>query len=109
MVSVKSWSRGIVLVWWLFFVGCGSSVLLNPEGFNGGVVRYHYKQHQSPMLSTNRSEAFQRINEFCGGPYVILREGPTQGRKRVTEGFGPEEVIREEWWGMQFSCKEKGA
>ena len=58
------------------------------------------------MFSTNRSEAFQRISEFCGGPYMILKEGPTQGRARIAEGFGPEEVIREDWWGMRFICKE---
>ena len=87
-------------------VGCGSSVLLDPEGYHGGVVRYHYKQHKGPMLSSHRSEAFQQMSEFCGGPYVILKEGPTQGRKRVTQGFGPDEIITEEWWGIRFFCKE---
>ena len=106
MVSAKSWSRGIALIGCLCLIGCGSNVLLDPEGYHGGVVRYHYKQHQSPMLSSNRSEAFQKMKEFCGGPYVILREGPTKGRKRVTQGFGPDEVITEEWWGMRFTCKE---
>jgi hypothetical protein len=90
----------------VWLVGCCSNVRLNPEGLNGGVVRYHYKQHQSPMLSSNRSDAFQKMREFCGGPYFILKEGPTQGRARVAEGFGPEEVIREEWWGIRFTCKE---
>jgi hypothetical protein len=108
MVSANCWSSGMALLGCLCLVGCGSSVLLDPEGYHGGVVRYHYKQHQSPMLSSNRSEAFQKMREFCGGPYTIIKEGPTQGRKRVTQGFGPEEVIMEEWWGIRFTCKEAG-
>ncbi len=107
MVSTKYWSRGIALVGCVCLGGCGSTVLLNAEGLHGGVVRYHYKQNQSPMLSSNRSEAFQEMREFCGGPYKILKEGPTQGRARMAGGFGPEEVIREEWWGIRFTCKEQ--
>ncbi len=98
----------MALVGCVYLVGCGSTVLLNPEGLNGGVVRYHYKPHQSPMLSSNRSDAFQKMREFCGGPYVIVREGPTQGRKRVSEGFGPPEILTEKWWGIRFHCKDPG-
>ena len=108
MTFVKSWSRGIAFMFGICMIGCASSVLLDPDGYYGGVVRYHYKQHQSPMLSSNRSEAFQKMREFCGGPYKILKEGPTRGRQRVSAGFGPEEVISEEWWGIQFSCKGIG-
>ena len=99
----------MALIGCIFLVGCGSRVLLNAEGLHGGVVRYHHKQNQSPMVSPNRGEAFERIKEFCGGPYSIVKEGPTQGRKRVAEGFGPEEVIREDWWGMRFTCQEPEA
>ena len=105
-MSGKCWSRGVAFVGCIGLGGCGSSVLLNAEGLHGGVVRYHYKQHQSPMVSANRGEAFRKMEEFCRGPYIILKEGPTQGRARIAEGFGPEEVIREDWWGIRFTCKD---
>ena len=60
-------------------------------------------------MSSHRGEAFEEIKEFCRGPYVIVKEGPTQGRKRVAEGFGPSEVIKEQWWGIRFSCKDSGS
>lgn len=63
-----------------------------------------YSEHKGPMLSSHRGEAFQQIKEFCGGKYVIVREGPTKGRQRVVEGIGPAEVIKEEWWGIRFQC-----
>ena len=108
MASSKSWSRGMILLGCVPLVGCGSSVLLDSEGNYGGVVRYHYNEHKGPMLSSHRGEALLQIREFCGGPYVIVREGPTRGRKRVVEGFGPSEVITEDWWGIQFSCQDPG-
>ena len=96
------------LIGFVCLAGCGTGVLLDPEGYHGGVVRYLYDQHKGPMLSSHRGEAFQKITEFCGGPYVIVREGPTQGRKRVSEGFGPPEILTEKWWGIRFHCKDPG-
>ena len=103
------WSSATVfiIISCLNLAGCGSAVLFIQEGPNGGVVRYLYKEHQGPMLSSHRGEAFSKIKRFCLGPYKIVREGQTRGRSRVVEGIGTKEVLTEQWWGIRFRCQEK--
>ena len=85
--------------------GCGTGVLLTREGIDGGVVRYLYKEHQGPMVSPYRGEAFNQIKRYCVGAYKIIKEGPTRGRKRIAQGIGTSEVIEEPWWGIRFRCQ----
>lgn len=102
-----TWSRaGVALLVVLGGVtgGCGGGVQVIREGPDSGVVRYLYKGDDGHLYSSKREEAFDRIREFCGGPYRMLKEGKTKGRQRVVEGMGGTEVVTEDWWGIQFQC-----
>ena len=74
------------------------------EGEMRGVVRYLYKPQEGPLLSSHRGDAFDKIKEFCLGPFEMVREGPTKGRRRLVESVGGSEVITENWWGIRFRC-----
>ncbi len=84
--------------------GCGGGVQVIREGPESGVVRYLYKGNDGHLYTSKREEAFDKIREFCGGPYQVLKEGKTKGRQRVVEGMGGTEVVTEDWWGIRFQC-----
>lgn len=77
-----------------------------PEGDRGGVMTYLYKGSEGQMLTPRRGEAFQKIREFCRGPFDLVKEGKTKGRQRVVEGVGGTDIIVENWWGIRFRCVE---
>ena len=107
MPTFGTWSRaGAVLLVALGVVtgGCGGGVQIIREGSDSGVVRYLYKGTDGHLYTSKRQEAFDRIGEFCGGPYQVLKEGQTKGRQRVIEGMGGQEVVTEDWWGIRFQC-----
>ena len=56
------------------------------------------------LYTSKRTEAFDKIREFCRGPYQVLKEGKTKGRQRVVEGMGGAEIVTEDWWGIRFQC-----
>ncbi|WP_447971260.1 hypothetical protein [Nitrospira sp. M1] len=80
---------------------------MHPNGNGGGVVQYVFQEHVGHLLSPNRSDALRRIRQYCHGSYMINREGPTRGRKRVVEGVGGTDVVTENWWGIQFDCQAR--
>ncbi len=88
-------------------MGCGAGVLLNPEGQGGGIAQYLYQEHDGHMLSSNRTEALRQISRYCVRSYTIIKEGPTQGRKRVVDDIAGSDVITESWWGIRFKCLPK--
>ena len=87
------------------FLGCGEGVQVIRENEKSGVVRYIYKEYQGHLVTPRRAKAMEEARKFCDGPVKILREGPTQSRKRVVEGIGGRDVIEEKWWGMRFQCQ----
>ncbi len=84
--------------------GCGGGVQVIRESPDSGVVRYLYKGNEGHLSTFKRGEAFDKIREFCRGPYDVLKEGKTKGRQRVVEGMGGTEVVTEDWWGIRFQC-----
>ena len=107
MPTFGAWSRlGAALLVTLGVVtaGCGGGVQVIRESPDSGVVRYLYKGNDGHLYTSKRDEAFDKIREFCGGPYQVLKEGKTKGRQRVVESMGGAEVITEDWWGIRFQC-----
>ena len=80
--------------------GCGGGVQVIRESPDSGVVRYLYKGNDGHLYTSKRDEAFDKIQEFCGGPYQVLKEGQTKGRQR--RGYGRSEVVRA--GGIRFQC-----
>ena len=107
MPTFRTWSRaGVALLVMMggLLGGCGGGVQVIREGPDSGVVRYLYKGNDGHLYTSKREEAFDKIREFCGGPYQVLKEGQTKGRQRVVEGVGGTEVVTEDWWGIRFQC-----
>ena len=103
MPTFGIWSRaGVALI--VVLGGCGGGVEVIRESPDAGVVRYLYKGTDGHLYTSKRQEAFDRIDEFCGGPYQVLKEGKTKGRQRVFESMGGTEVVTEDWWGIRFQC-----
>ncbi len=76
------------------------------EGDRRGVMMYFYKGTNGQMLTPLRGKAFQKIREFCRGPFNVVREGETKGRQRVVESVvGGSEIVVEKWWGIRFRCE----
>ncbi len=84
--------------------GCGGGVQIIRESPDSGVVRYLYKGTDGHLYTSKRQEALDKIDEFCGGPHRVLKEGKTKSRQRVVEGMGGAEVVTEDWWGIRFQC-----
>ena len=95
---------GVAFVVVLGLYGCGGGVQVIRESPESGVVRYLYKGNDGHLSTSKRAEAFDKIREFCRGPYQVLKEGKTKGRQRVVEGMGGAEVVTEDWWGVRFQC-----
>jgi len=93
----------------LFFIaltGCAEGAKLVQERENGGVVAYPFKGEQGSMLSSFRQDALALMKEKCGGPYTIVQEGEAKGRTRTVSSVeGPQEIVQERRWGIQFQCK----
>jgi len=79
-----------------------------PEGERSGVMTYLYNGTNGQMLTPRRGEAFQKIREFCKGPFDVVKEGATKGRQRVVEGVVGSDIIVEDWWGIRFRCVDFG-
>ncbi len=107
MTSFRDWSRTTLAAGLLLWGGCGDGLQLIREGNQAGVVRYMYKGKDGHVVTPLRAEAFEKSDDFCGGPYQVIIEGETRGRRRVVEGLGGSEVLVEKWWGIRFKCKEK--
>ena len=107
MPTFRTWSRAggaLIVALGVVTGGCGGGVQVIRESPDSGVVRYLYKGNDGHLYTSKRDEAFDRIREFCGGPYQVLKEGQTKGRQRVVEGMGGAEVVTEDWWGIRFQC-----
>ena len=89
----------------LLLLGCGEGIHLIQEGDRSGVMTYLYKGTDGHMFTRNRGVAFQKIREFCQGPFDVVREGKTKGRQRVVEGALGSDIVVEDWWGIRFQCK----
>jgi|RhiMethySRZTD1v2_1073278.scaffolds.fasta_scaffold00089_6 hypothetical protein len=106
---IGSWSRtGLLAVVGLAAAlsGCSEGLHMTQSTDTGGVVIYPFKE-RGALLSPFRKEALQMMEQHCGGPYRILREGETKGRTRINENVSGMEEIRERRWGIEFECKEK--
>lgn len=100
------WSISAILLPLLCLSGCADGAKLVQENDRGGIVVYPIKGEQSAVLSPFRKEALVLMQQKCGGPYGIVREGESRGRSRMTGSVGgTQEVIRERRWGIQFECK----
>ncbi|GJL66284.1 MAG: hypothetical protein NPIRA05_12550 [Nitrospirales bacterium] len=71
------------------------------------MVQYIFHNHDGHLLSPNRTDALHQIRAYCHGSYLIRREGPTRGRKRVVEGVAGTDVVTENWWGIEFNCQAR--
>jgi len=108
MLLVKRWSSLLGIVFGVGgLLGCGAGVLLHPNDEGGGVVQYVFRNHDGHLLSPNRTDALHQIRQYCHGAYLIRREGPTRGRKRVVEGVAGTDVVTENWWGIEFDCQAR--
>jgi hypothetical protein len=99
-------SRAGVLAAVMLFAACtdGAKVIQNRD--DGGVVVYPFKGDQGHLLSSFRKDALALMQEKCGGPYTIVREGETKGRSRVAGAVqGSQEIVQERRWGIEFRCK----
>jgi hypothetical protein len=105
---MKTWSRlGCLAI--ASVLGCAEGAQLVQDNGDSGVVVYPYKDKQGAMLSSFRQDALAMMNDKCGGPYTILREGETKGRTRIAEPVqGSQELVRERRWGIEFRCKKAG-
>ena len=100
------WSRAGALAAVLLLAACADGAKFIQEQDDGGVVVYPFKGDQGYMLSSFRKEALALMQEKCGGPYTIVREGETKGRSRVAGAVqGSQEVVQERRWGIEFRCK----
>lgn len=90
----------------LVLSGCSEGLRLVQSSESGGIVVYPFKESGS-LLSPFRKDALQMMQQHCGGPYRIVREGETKARSRINENSGGMEEIRERRWGIEFECKEK--
>jgi hypothetical protein len=98
-------SRGGVLAAIMLFAGCADGAKLIQNRDDGGVVVYPFKGEQGHMLSSFRKDALALMQERCGGPYTIVREGETKGRARIAGPVqGGQEVVQERRWGIEFRC-----
>ncbi len=105
MPSLGIGSRVIAFLIMGILTGCGEGVQVIRESENSGVVRYIYQAYQGHLVTSRRAKAMEKAREYCDGPFQIIREGPTQSRKRVVEGLGGGDVIEEKWWGVRFQCQ----
>ena len=97
---------GVLLFVLMGLCGCGGGVRVIQESPTSGVATYVYKGNDGYLSTSKRAEAFEKIREFCRGPYQIVQEGKTRGRQRVVEGMGGSEILIENWWGIRFRCTE---
>lgn len=95
----------MILGVWLVIGGCGERVQFIKEGEMGGVMVYVYKGTDGHLLTPQRTEAFNKIHEYCPQGYHIVREGQAPDRKRVIEGVINPEVLVEKRWGIRFRCR----
>lgn len=98
------WSRVWLFCWVFLVFGCADGLQMIREGPRQGVMTYLYKGTDGHMVTPLRRKAVQKIREFCGGPFKVVREGKTKGRQRVVEGVGGSDIIVEDWWGIRFQC-----
>lgn len=105
-LSFQAWSRVVIALVFLGLGGCGGGVQLVKEGKRHGVVQYFYKRNKGYMLAEKRAEAFQAIQEFCNGPFDVVREGQTKDRQWIIEGVFGSDVLVETWWGIRFRCSK---
>lgn len=102
---MKTWSS-LALLFVLALAGCAEGAKLMQEREDGGVVVYPFKSERGSMLSSFRKDALALMQEKCGGPYTIVREGETKGRSRVAGHVeGAQEIVQERRWGIEFRCK----
>ena len=83
---------------------CDGGARLVQRTENGGVVIYPFKESGS-LLSPFRRDAMRLMEQRCGGPYRVVREGETKGRNRISESAGGMEMVEERRWGIEFVCK----
>ena len=91
MPTFGIWSRaGVALVVAMGFVmgGCGGGVQVIRESPDSGVVRYLYKGDDGHLYTSKRGEAFDKIREFCRGPYQVLKEGTNKRPATGSRGHG---------------------
>jgi hypothetical protein len=102
---MKIWSS-LAILFVIALAGCADGAKLIQERGDGGVVVYPFRGEQGSMLSSSRTDALALMNEKCGGPYTIVREGETKGRSRMVSPVeGAQEIVEERRWGIQFQCK----
>ena len=97
---------GVIFLVLMGLGGCGGGVQVIQESPTSGIATYVYKGKGGYLSTSKRMEAFEKIREFCRGPYQVVQEGKTRGRQRVVEGMGGSEILTEAWWGIRFHCKE---
>lgn len=100
---MKTWSSLLCVV--LFLAGCAEGAKLVQDRGDGGVVTYPFKGEQGSLLSSFRQDALTMMQDKCGGPYTIVREGEAKGRARVVGSEGSQDYVQERRWGIDFQCK----
>lgn len=91
----------------LLVTGCGEGIQVIREDHGKAVVLYRATEHHH--MGSARNSAIKAMEQMCPAGYRILQEGQTQGRKRMVEGIGGPEIIREDWWGIRFRCRASDA
>ena len=106
MATRKGWSSVAGLVLGGLLVGCADGAALLQRTDAGGVVTYPIKSDGGQLTSPFRPEAMKLIQETCGGPYAIVKEGETKGRIRAAGSIeAAQEIVTQRRWGIQFRCK----
>jgi len=103
---MNHWSRVAIAAAYLAVTGCADGAKIVQDGDGGGVAVYPFKGEQGHLLSSFRKDALSLMQQKCGGPYTIVREGETKSRARVAETVqGSQEMVQERRWGIEFRCK----
>ena len=103
---MNPWSSIGILAAYLVLTGCAEGAKLVQDSGEGGVVIYPFNGEQGHMLSSFRKDAIGLMQQKCGGPYTIVREGEAKGRSRVVSPVeGAQEFVQERRWGIEFRCK----
>ncbi len=105
MALAKWWSSLVLTVAVAGILGCADTIQLVPSGDKGGVVTYPVKGSSGAITSPYRREALLAIDQYCRGPYDLLREGETRSRTHEAHtGVGAEMTVQRRW-GIQFRCQ----
>lgn len=103
-------------LFWLVLLTSGCSATLDTRlsksspnapvnEIHGGVVSY-LNQGYAFAVRARREDAYQKMHDYCAGPYKIVSEGQESGAGVATR-VGASTVYGEsQYWRIRFECVE---